>query len=52
MTDNTKPNAASLALLNAQMDSLARKIGALDANDPKHADLTDEEMAQAWAKLS
>ena len=27
MADDTKPNAAGLALLNAQMDSLAREIG-------------------------
>jgi hypothetical protein len=26
MADDTKPNAASLALLNAQMDSLAREV--------------------------
>jgi len=30
MADDSKPNAASLALLNAQMDSLAREIGALN----------------------
>jgi hypothetical protein len=30
MADDTKPNEAGLALLNAQMDSLAREVGALD----------------------
>ena len=34
MADDTKPNAAGLALLNAQMDSLAREVGALDPDDP------------------
>jgi len=38
MADDTKPNAAGLALLNAQMDSLAREIGALNPDDPKRAD--------------
>jgi hypothetical protein len=33
---------AGLALLNAQMDSLAREIGALDPDDPKRADLVKE----------
>jgi len=42
MADDTKPNAASLALLNAQMDSLAREVGALDPDDPKRADLVKE----------
>ena len=42
MADDTKPNAASLALLNAQMDSLAREVGALDRDDPKRADLVKE----------
>ena len=42
MADDTKPNAASLALLNAQMDSLAREVGALDHDDPKRADLVKE----------
>ena len=42
MADDTKPNAASLALLNAQMDSLAREVGALDLDDPKRADLIKE----------
>ena len=42
MVDDTKPNAASLALLNAQMDSLAREVGALDPDDPKRADLVKE----------
>jgi hypothetical protein len=42
MEDDTKPNAASLALLNAQMDSLAREVGALDHDDPKRADLVKE----------
>ena len=35
MADDTKPNAAGLALLNAQMDSLAREVGALNREDPK-----------------
>ena len=35
MADDTKPNAASLALLNAQMDSLAREVGALNPDDPE-----------------
>ena len=35
MADDTKPNAAGLALLNAQMDSLAREVGALNPDDPK-----------------
>ena len=42
MADDTKPNAAGLALLNAQMDSLAREVGALDPGDPKRADLVKE----------
>jgi len=42
MADHTKPNAASLALLNAQMDSLAREVGTLDHDDPKRADLVKE----------
>ena len=42
MADDTKPNAASLALLNAQMDSLAGEIGALDLDDPTRADLVKE----------
>ena len=42
MADDTKPNTAGLALLNAQMDSLAREVGALDPNDPKRADLVKE----------
>ena len=42
MADDTKPNAAGLALLNAQMDSLAREIGALNPDDPKRADLVKE----------
>ena len=42
MADNTKPNAAGLALLNAQMDSLAREVGALDRDDPKRAALIKE----------
>jgi hypothetical protein len=42
MADDTKPNAASLALLNAQMDSLAREVGTLDHDDPKRADLVKE----------
>ena len=42
MADHTKPNAASLALLNARMDSLAREVGTLDHNDPKRADLVKE----------
>jgi hypothetical protein len=37
MADDTKPNAAGLALLNAQMDSLAREVGALDHDDPKRS---------------
>ena len=42
MADDTKPNAAGLALLNAQMDSLAREVGALGRDDPKRADLVKE----------
>jgi hypothetical protein len=42
MADDTKPNEAGLALLNAQMDSLAREVGTLDPNDPKRADLVKE----------
>jgi hypothetical protein len=42
MADDTKPNETSLALLNAQMDSLAREVGALDRDDPKRADLVKE----------
>ena len=42
MADDTKPNAASLALLNAQMDSLAREVGTLDPDDPKRAGLVKE----------
>ena len=42
MADDTKPNAAGLALLNAQMDSLAREVGTLDHDDPKRADLVKE----------
>ena len=42
MADDTKPNAAGLALLNAQMDSLAREVGALDREDPKRAALVKE----------
>ena len=42
MADDTKPNATGLALLNAQMDSLAREVGALDREDPKRADLVKE----------
>ena len=41
MADDTKPNAG-LALLNAQMDSRAREIGALNPDDPKRADLVKE----------
>ena len=42
MADDTKPNAAGLALLNAQMDSLAREIGVLNRDDPKRAALVKE----------
>ena len=42
MADDTKHNAAGLALLNAQIDSLAREVGTLDHNDPKRADLVKE----------
>jgi hypothetical protein len=42
MADDTKPNEAGLALLNAQMDSLAREVGVLDREDPKRADLVKE----------
>jgi hypothetical protein len=42
MADDTKPNAAGLALLDAQIDSLAREVGTLDHNDPKCADLVKE----------
>jgi hypothetical protein len=42
MADDTKPNAVGLALLNAQMDSLGREVGARDPNDPKRADLVKE----------
>ena len=42
MADDTNPNAASLALLNAQMDSLAREVETLDHDDPKRADLVKE----------
>ena len=42
MADDTKPNETSLALLNAQMDSPAREVGALDRDDPKRADLVKE----------
>lgn len=42
MADDTKPNAAGLALLNAQMDSLAREVETLDHDDPKRADLVKE----------
>ena len=45
MADDTKPNAASLALLNAQMDSLAREVGALDPNDPKPANLGQRDLS-------
>ena len=41
MADDTKPNAAGLALLNAQMDSLAREIGD-HPDDPKRAALVKE----------
>jgi hypothetical protein len=41
MADDTKPNAG-LALLNAQMDSLAREVGALNPDDPKRAVLVKE----------
>jgi len=54
MADHTNPNAASLALLNAQMDSLAREVGALNPDDPKRADLVKEifrltELSAEWA---
>jgi hypothetical protein len=39
MRTTPKPNEAGLALLNAQMNSLAREIGALDPDDTKRADL-------------
>ena len=39
MADDTKPNEAGLALLNAQMDSLVREV---DREDPKRADLVKE----------
>ena len=42
MADDTKPNEAGLALLNAQMDSLEREVGTLDHDDPKRADLVKE----------
>ena len=42
MADDTKSNAARLALLNAQMDSLAREVAALDRENPKRADLVKE----------
>ena len=42
MADDTKPNAAGLALLDAQIDSLAREVGTLDHNDSKCADLVKE----------
>ena len=42
MADDTKPNEAGLALLNAQMDSLAREVGALNPDDPKRAALVKE----------
>jgi hypothetical protein len=42
MADDTKPNTAGLALLNARMDSLAREVGALDLDDPKHVNLVKE----------
>ena len=31
MADDTKPNEAGLALLNAQMDSLAREVEMIEA---------------------
>ena len=40
MADDTKPNAAGLELLNAQMDSLAREVGARE--NPKRAALVKE----------
>ena len=57
MADDTKPNEAGLALLNAQMDSLAREVGALDHDDPKRADLVKEifrltELARALSEAS
>jgi hypothetical protein len=53
MADDTKPNEAGLALLNAQMDSLAREVGAFNRQDPKRADLVKEifrltELAAEW----
>jgi hypothetical protein len=42
MADDTKPNEGGLALLNAQMDSLAREVETLDHDDPKRADLVKE----------
>ena len=42
MADDTKPNAAGLALLNAQMDSLVREVGALNPDDLKRAAQVNE----------
>ena len=42
MANDTKPNAAGLALPTAQMDYLARQVGALNPDDPKRADLVKE----------
>jgi len=43
MADDT-PNSTqcALALLNAQMDSLAREVETLDHDDPKRANLVKE----------
>jgi hypothetical protein len=53
MADDTKPNEAGLALLNAQMDSLAREVGALNRDDPRRADLVKEilRLAELSAEL-
>jgi|GEM_PF-4943672 hypothetical protein len=40
--DAPNPTQHALALLNAQMDSLAREVGTHDHDDPKRADLVKE----------
>jgi hypothetical protein len=43
MADDTpNPTQHALALLNAQMDSIAREVGALDPDDAKRANLIKE----------
>jgi hypothetical protein len=39
---DTKTEETSLALLNAQMDQLARQVGKLEPDDPKRAELVKE----------